>query len=72
MGRRRKLLVPEARMALQTLKADVLREKVIPRPETADTGAWTASEAGKMGGEVGGQMIQRLVELAKEDLAKNQ
>ena len=73
MGRRRKLLVPEARMALQTLKADVVREKKATLgPDAADKGAWTTSEAGKMGGEVGGQMIQRLVELAKADLAKDQ
>ena len=71
MGRRRKLLVPEARMALQTLKAEVVREKKATlRSDVADQGALTTSEAGTMGGEVGGQMIQRLVALAKEDLAK--
>ena len=100
-------------MALQSLKAEVLREKVDHRevpssPEHAkppvspvaqdmsgrsaspvedtfgrsaspaapspahpsDKGAWTTSEAGKVGGAVGGQMIQRLVEIAKEELHK--
>lgn len=77
MGRRRKLLVPEARMALQSLKADVLREKTDVAvkspshpPNSPDKGSWTTSEAGKIGGAVGGQMIQRLVELAKEELGK--
>ena len=102
MGRRRKLLVPEARMALQSLKAEVLRERVDHRevpssPEHAkppvspvaqdmsgrsappvasspthlsDKGVWTTSEAGKVRGSVGGQMIQRLVEIAKEELHK--
>lgn len=71
MGKRRKLLVPEARTALQALKEDVVREKVIAGSEAPDKGAWTTSEPGKMGGGVEGRMIQRLVELAKEDLAKN-
>ena len=77
---RRRLLVPEARQALQELKLDVQREMkltegsmrtdVDPLGSTHDKGAWTTSEAGEKGGAVGGEMVKRLIEIAKEEKAE--
>ena len=93
MGRRR-LLVPEARAAMNGLKKDVARElrrapeDALPdrrRPPAAGTlapppaspapgaeedgGALTTEQAGRMGGPIGGNMVRRLIELAKDELA---
>jgi small acid-soluble spore protein D (minor alpha/beta-type SASP) len=84
---RRRLLVSEARDAMERLKAEVMTENAGARrdrrPELAvkpplpelpakDGGDLTTREAGKIGGPIGGRMIQRLIELAKEELAGGQ
>lgn len=84
---RRRLLVPEARDAMERLKAEVMMGSADAsrdrQPELAakqplftlpkgDGGDLTTSEAGKIGGPIGGRMIQRLIELAKEELAGGQ
>ncbi|MCL6515984.1 MAG: alpha/beta-type small acid-soluble spore protein [Alicyclobacillus sp.] len=35
-----------------------------------DHGEMTARQAGKLGGEIGGAMVQRLVEIARQELSK--
>lgn len=75
--RRRRLLVPEARDALERLKMDVMG---VTTPEDAifkaaeqqsvplqpgDNGNLTAREAGKIGGPIGGQMVKKLIALAQ-------
>jgi len=82
--RRNRLLVPEARDALDRLKADVMnaasaedakfeaakRQNV---PLTAgDNGALTAREAGKVGGPIGGQMVRKMIALAQMQMMEEQ
>ncbi|MCL6444506.1 MAG: alpha/beta-type small acid-soluble spore protein [Alicyclobacillus sp.] len=94
MGRRRRsLLVPEARPALEQLKQQVVLEKLgapgrtpapvsrpvselaksvgIPYRPQGDNGGLTARQAGKVGGEIGGAMVQRLIAMAEQQLAKS-
>lgn len=78
---RRRLLVPEARAALEKIKLSALRDLSRPTPEDeggldgsgragADGGAMTTREAGEAGGPVGGEMVRRLVDLAREELER--
>lgn len=84
MGRRR-LLVPEARAAMQQLKVEAIdavhgrthhekqqqETRVVPAPERqaqTDGGALTTSEAGRIGGPIGGEMVRKMVALAKAEL----
>lgn len=95
MGRRRsRLLVPEAREALDRLKCQVIREHF---PEAAvncsdqpddvkyavanqldiplakgDNGELTTRQAGRVGGQMGGSMVRRLVEMAQQQLVEQQ
>jgi small acid-soluble spore protein D (minor alpha/beta-type SASP) len=93
MGRRRKLLVPDSREAMETLKAQVIADKSTPQtPRSAasvsnqgsvasvasrlgipyqpsDNGNMTTRQAGKIGGQIGGTMVQRLIQLAEQNLA---
>ncbi|PWK08377.1 alpha/beta-type small acid-soluble spore protein [Tumebacillus permanentifrigoris] len=82
--RRRRLLVPEARDALERLKMDVMG---VAKPEDAaitsaqqqniplqpgDNGQLTAREAGKIGGPIGGQMVKKLIALAQMQMINEQ
>jgi hypothetical protein len=90
--RKNRLLVPEAREALDRLKCELLqnmgghgesRVDCEKEPDAVkysvasqlnvplrrgDNGELTAREAGKVGGAMGGPMVRRLVELAKEQM----
>ncbi|SFU93917.1 small, acid-soluble spore protein, alpha/beta type [Alicyclobacillus macrosporangiidus] len=99
---RRRLLVPEAREAMNRLKQQVIEQKrqegalvagtttqawparpdgkpirrpthggVPRRAGEADPGVATARQAGRLGGEIGGTMVQRLVRIAREELTKS-
>jgi hypothetical protein len=123
MGRnRRRLLVPQARAALEALKRDVVLEKTggaqstqgapvgtsqsapqmafrpigtaqtftssngsgssAPAADVAralgipydarDNGELTTRQAGRIGGEIGGSMVQRLIEMAEQELLRRQ
>ncbi|ASS76117.1 hypothetical protein CIG75_14890 [Tumebacillus algifaecis] len=83
--KRRRLLVPEARNALDQLKADVMQTMT---PEQAkyesaqrqgialqtdgDNGELTAREAGKVGGPIGGQMVKKMIALAQMQMLNEQ
>ncbi|WP_210367379.1 alpha/beta-type small acid-soluble spore protein [Bacillus sp. REN3] len=80
MARRRKILVPEARDALDDLKARVAgtlkaedakfetaREAGIPLKKGYN-GNLTTREAGRIGGKLGGSMVRELVKMAQENL----
>lgn len=69
MGRRR-LLVPEARAALQSMKNEIMAAPKSDRslPTPVQKGQWTTREAGAVGGPVGGDMVRRLVHIAKQEL----
>ncbi|RDI41549.1 alpha/beta-type small acid-soluble spore protein [Falsibacillus pallidus] len=77
---RRKILVPESRAALDQLKARVTgaadpadarfeaaREQGIPL-QKGYNGKLTSEEAGKVGGRIGGSMVQELIRMAKNNL----
>lgn len=81
--KRRRLLVPEAREALERLKAEVMnttpeeakfksaKQQQIPLT-TGDNGNLTAREAGKVGGPIGGQMVKKMIALAQMEMINEQ
>lgn len=82
MARRNKILVPEARQALDDLKAQVAgtmkpedakfetaREVGVPLSKGYN-GGLTTREAGKIGGQLGGGMVRELIKMAQENLRK--
>jgi small acid-soluble spore protein D (minor alpha/beta-type SASP) len=82
MARRNKILVPEARQALDDLKAQVAgtmkaedakfetaKEIGVPLSKGYN-GGLTTREAGKVGGRLGGGMVRELVKMAQESLRK--
>lgn len=82
MARRNKILVPEARRALDDLKAQVAgtMKAEDAKFETAKevgvalnkgyNGSLTTREAGKVGGRLGGSMVRELVKMAQQNLTK--
>jgi small acid-soluble spore protein D (minor alpha/beta-type SASP) len=81
---RNRLLVPEARSALDRLKADVMntataeqakfqsaRQQNVPLTE-GDNGELTARQAGKVGGPIGGQMVKKMIALAQMEMINEQ
>jgi small acid-soluble spore protein D (minor alpha/beta-type SASP) len=82
MARRNKILVPEARVALDDLKAQVAgtmnseeakyesaREIGVPLNKGYN-GHLTTRDAGRVGGRLGGNMVRELVRMAQENLRK--
>jgi small acid-soluble spore protein D (minor alpha/beta-type SASP) len=84
MGRRNKILVPEARQALDQLKAKIMNTK---NPNDAKfeaaeeqgislnegyNGNIKAKDAGNIGGKIGGQMVKEMIKMAEQQLNKNQ
>lgn len=82
MARRNKILVPEARRALDDLKAQVAgtmkaedakfetaKEVGIPLNKGYN-GDLTTRDAGKVGGRLGGSMVRELVRMAQQNLTK--
>ncbi|WP_085993789.1 alpha/beta-type small acid-soluble spore protein [Oceanobacillus senegalensis] len=77
---KRKILVPEAREGLDQLKAKVTNtiDPKNTKYEIADeqgislnhgyNGDIKAKEAGKIGGEIGGNMVKELVSIAKKQM----
>ncbi|WP_173104597.1 alpha/beta-type small acid-soluble spore protein [Bacillus sp. KH172YL63] len=84
MMSKRKLLVPEARNAMDQLKAkvsgtqdpneakyEIAKEQGIPL-QRGYNGKLTSEQAGKVGGRIGGSMVKELVRMAQENLTKKQ
>ncbi len=84
MSRRNKILVPEARNALDQLKANVANAK---NPNDAKyeiakeqglplnkgyNGSIKAKDAGKIGGELGGNMVKEMIKMAQQSLNNQQ
>lgn len=82
MARRSKILVPEARQALDDLKAqvagtmkadeakfEIAREVGVPLRK-GDNGDLTTREAGRVGGRLGGGMVRELVKMAQQSMRK--
>jgi small acid-soluble spore protein D (minor alpha/beta-type SASP) len=83
MAKRNRILVPEAKKALDELKAniansqspdsakfEVAEELGVPLKEGYN-GGLTSHQAGKIGGKLGGSMVRELVKMAQENLSKN-
>lgn len=64
MTGRNNIVVPEARMALNQMKAEIASELGLSNYETMDKGNLTARE----NGYVGGYMTKRLVEQAQRNM----
>ncbi|MEK4030661.1 MULTISPECIES: alpha/beta-type small acid-soluble spore protein [Bacillaceae] len=80
MSRKNKILVPEAKQALDNLKAEVVnasdpaaakfeaaKEVGVPLTEGYN-GKLTSEEAGQIGGRLGGSMVRELINMAKKNL----
>ncbi len=83
MARRRKILVPEAREALDQMKArlnhqsnpenvkyEVAKETGVPLKHGYN-GDLTTRQAGKIGGKIGGGMVREMIKMAQESLKDN-
>ncbi len=84
MAKRNKILVPEAREGLDQLKAkiantndpqkakyEVAAEQHVSL-EQGYNGNIKAKDAGKIGGHIGGNMVQELVKMGQQQLQQNQ
>ncbi|WP_053956122.1 alpha/beta-type small acid-soluble spore protein [Inediibacterium massiliense] len=65
MANRNKAVVPEARMALNQMKAEIASELGLANYENIDKGTLTS----RQNGYVGGYMTKRLVEAAERSMA---
>jgi small acid-soluble spore protein D (minor alpha/beta-type SASP) len=79
---KRKILVPESRVAMDQLKAkvsgtrdpdeakyEIAKEQGIPL-QKGYNGKLTSEQAGKVGGAIGGNMVKELVKMAQANLSK--
>ena len=64
MANRNKIVVPEARQALNQMKAEIASELGLTNYESIDKGTLTS----RQNGYVGGYMTKRLVETAQRTL----
>jgi small acid-soluble spore protein D (minor alpha/beta-type SASP) len=84
MARRKKILVPEARPALDQLKArlnhvsnpenakfEVAKESGIPLKHGYN-GDLTTRQAGKIGGKIGGSMVRELIKMAQQSMKEKE
>lgn len=65
MANRNKILVPEARQALEQMKLEIANELGISNYNTIDKGNLPS----RLNGYVGGNMVKRLVETAQSQMA---
>jgi len=65
MARSNRIVVPEARMALNQMKAEIASELGLTNYESIDKGNLSS----RQNGYVGGYMTKRLVEAAQRNLA---
>lgn len=83
MGRKNKILVPEAREGLDQMKEKLLNERYgtndkyeiaqeqnVPISEGYN-GEIKSKDAGRMGGAIGGSMVRELVRMAEQQLGQN-
>ncbi|WP_028784976.1 alpha/beta-type small acid-soluble spore protein [Thalassobacillus devorans] len=80
MGRKNKILVPEAREGLDQLKEKLLNERYgtndkyeIAKEQGVQVsegynGDIKAKDAGRMGGSIGGSMVRELVRMAEQQM----
>ncbi|WP_409253783.1 small, acid-soluble spore protein, alpha/beta type [Bacillus sp. SCS-153A] len=79
-----KLLVPESRSGLNTMKAKIFqqddpstvkfeaaKEQGVPL-SNGDNGELSSREAGKVGGKIGGSMVKEMIKMAEKSLARKE
>lgn len=64
MASRNKIVVPEARQALEQLKMEIAEELGLKNYDAIDKGNLTS----RQNGYVGGYMVKRLVEMAEQNM----
>ncbi|MBD1379473.1 alpha/beta-type small acid-soluble spore protein [Metabacillus arenae] len=84
MARKNKLLVPGARNEVDQLKAKVAgtpnpaqakyeaAKEVGVSMQNSSNGELTSRQAGKIGGQLGGNMVREMVKMAEENLKNKQ
>ncbi|MTI47572.1 MAG: alpha/beta-type small acid-soluble spore protein [Firmicutes bacterium] len=65
---RKKIIVPEARQALNEMKNEIANELGIIANQSTDKYNLTSRENGHIGGSLGGNMTKRLIEQAQRQL----
>lgn len=65
MPNNNRIVVPEARRAMENLKFETAQEMGIPNYEAVDKGALPS----RVNGAVGGHMVRKLIRYAEESLA---
>ena len=66
MASRNRIVVPEARQALNQLKMEIANELGLSNYESVDKGALTS----RQNGYVGGYMTKKLVEYAEQNMSR--
>ncbi|WP_425446489.1 small, acid-soluble spore protein, alpha/beta type [Dethiothermospora halolimnae] len=64
----KKFINPNARKALEEMKAEIANELGIVHEENVDGGNKTSRNNGHIGGSLGGNMTKRLVEMGENQL----
>lgn len=67
-NRRNRIVVPEARQALNEMKNEIARELGVNNDKYIDRGNLTSRENGYLGGRIGGKMTKKLVSQAEEQI----
>lgn len=65
MANRNKIIVPEARMALNQMKIEIANELGLSNYDSIDKGNLTS----RQNGYVGGYMVKRLIETAEKGMS---
>lgn len=68
MSNKNKIIVPEARIALNQMKAEIANELGIYSNNSMDKGNLTSRNNGNIGGSLGGNMTKRLIELGEKNI----
>ena len=68
MTKKNKIIVPEARMALDQMKAEIANELGLTDNMMKSNGETSSRQNGNVGGSIGGNMTKRLIEQAQRDL----
>lgn len=68
MSNKNKIIVPEARIALNQMKAEIANELGISSNDSMDKGNLTSRNNGNIGGTLGGNMTKRLIELGEKNI----
>ncbi len=70
MSKNNKLLVPKAKQAMKGLKNETMKENNISL-KAGYHGDMLTSEAGNIGGEIGGPMVRKMIKSFEENLTGN-